>query len=313
MRASRSGQVSYEALQLGGTVAAMVPVTLLGLGLLAGAVANVREGRLDKSALALFFFLLVMGSGLAVLAVKARPVWRARQRALNKQAHPDAPWLWRKDWARGLVEHSERKALRNAWLLGGPALLVAVPLVIALVQWFRGEKSFPEGTPLLLVVAYLFIRAVNKTRAYRRQGVSVLALDGVPATVGGTLRGTLYLPVSFPTDNLVQLKLACRKREQVERRRGTRRRSVTLEETTLWDAAARGVPTSSQWHGLPRTAIPVSFEIPAGAQPCDEAFGLERLWVLEVSAGLPGRTWQASFEVPVFNALAASRPHQHAS
>lgn len=33
--------------------------------------------------------------------------------------HPDAPWLWREDWASGRVEDSNRGTMVAAWIFAG--------------------------------------------------------------------------------------------------------------------------------------------------------------------------------------------------
>jgi hypothetical protein len=57
------------------------------------------------------------------------------------------------------------------------------------------------------------------------------------------------------------------------------------------------------------TAIPVAFAIPADAVACDDRDSDNRvLWRLELSAGVPGVDYAASFDVPVFRTELSDQP-----
>lgn len=301
----RTFEAKARTFQHGCFAVFLLPFALSGLGFLAGAFSLAREGNFHDSVKMMLGFLVMTGGPVALLTHLVGHHRRSKQVAALQKAHPDEPWLWREDWAAGRLEHSDRKAVRWAWLGSATALLLAVPIVISTAQQLQSGGSLSLDALWLFPIAGLAGYAGYKTRVYRKQGVSVLALEAVPATVGGTLQGVLYTRVPFPADSRVTLKLQCLRSVTTVRSstdtEGQSTSTSSTKVTTMWEAQAHQVPGPGHWEDTPRTAIPVSFSIPPHAEPCAEMFRARVFWVLEASADVPGVDFRASFEVPVFN------------
>jgi hypothetical protein len=224
-----------------------------GIGLFA-AVQAVRFAATGDSAQAGFFALFALvfggvgiGGILGVLAGRRALVDRAALEA----RHPDAPWLWRADWAAGRIEDSTRGAMWAAWMFAGFWNLVSFP-----AAWFGTRAALSEGnTAALLALLFpvvgagLLVWAVRVTLRYRRYGVSVLELGAVPGVVGHSIGGVVRTTSLLRPPEGFQVRLTSIRR--VVRGSGKHR---STSERVLWEEERR-VPATS-------TAIPFAFATP---------------------------------------------------
>jgi hypothetical protein len=79
---------------------------------------------------ALFFALFAVtfgGVGFGGIAAALAGRRKLKEQALLRARHPDAPWLWRTDWASGRILDSSRALMFTAWIVAGFWFLIAVP------------------------------------------------------------------------------------------------------------------------------------------------------------------------------------------
>jgi hypothetical protein len=231
----------------------------------------------------------------------------------RRRAHPEEPWLWRRDWAERRIEHVESGA-RMFVFLGGGMVWILVNLGIAAMV--HGEVSV-EGVPGFVLFLVIFLApglvmlglAVRAAIRRGRYGRSVLELETLPGVLGGQLRGVVLAPAGLQSGGDVDLALDCiRVMSSLRPGRGTSQ----FIEWRVEKAVALGGPAG---------AISISLEIPfdcsestppreTGAlAPERSTFTKRYKWMLEVSARTPGVDYSATFEVPVFK-TADSNPDQ---
>jgi hypothetical protein len=146
--------------------------------------------------------------------------------------------------------------------------------------------------------------AVRATLRYRRFGISRLELSTKPGVVGHSLAGAVRTTTTLRPAEGFQVCLRCIRR--ITSGTGDNR---STSESTLWqeETSVQG-QVSRDASGM-GTTIPIAFAIPMDAIPCDNRDSDNRvLWRLELSAGVPGVDYAASFEVPVFRTELSDQP-----
>jgi len=257
-----------EALMLGAMGAAFA---LVGFGLIAGSLWA--RGRVSVDAAAAF-------------------------------AHPDEPWKWRADWAKGHVLDGGPK---EAWGVAFFAMLwnlIAFPGGVLAFQAASGKGQGLAWIALLFPAAgaLLAARAINAFARARKQGVPRLDLATVPVPVGRTLAGTVRTHLSEPPVEGFTLVLSALRTERSGPDNDVRTHVVWQEE-----AHARG-RLASDGRGV-HVIVPVAIRIPADAPSTDHSDpGNELAWKLEVRAATPGIDYAAGFEVPVYRTEVSGEP-----
>jgi hypothetical protein len=271
-----------------------------GFGIVAGVLAAraARLGDWPRAGYAAVFALVFGGVGIGGIAAVLAGRRRAGEASDREARHPDAPWLWRDDWASRRITDGSRTQMRFAWAFAALWNLVSVPSAIVAVQSVLGEGNRAALLALVfpLVGAGLLVWAVRATLRYLRFGASRLELATLPALVGHVLEGTVRTPAGLRPTEGFKLVLSCIRRVTTG---SGRSRSTT--EYVLWQDE-RQVTGSGD-------GVPVAFAIPADAAPCDATGSSDRtLWRLVVSADVPGIDYAATFEVPVFRTPASEQP-----
>src|SRR5271156_3020266 len=93
------------------------------------AITRAREGNWDQAALAASIALACGGAGVAAVR------WvRSHARAVGpserlRAANPDAPWMWREDWAGGEVRTSVRADANRLTLIAIAWCVVTLPIL----------------------------------------------------------------------------------------------------------------------------------------------------------------------------------------
>jgi hypothetical protein len=286
------------ALALGCGVLFLLPFA--GAGVFT-AIQAVRAAAAANWAQAGFFaiFALTFGGvgfgGLVALAAGRRRLADAEARQAR---NPDAPWLWRADWASGVVTDSSRVEMWTAWAFAAFWNLIGIPGGV-----LGAREGLREGHRLSLLALLfpaiglgLLVWAVRTTLRYRRYGVSRFELAGNPGVVGHTLAGTVRTPSDLRPPEGFDVVLSCIRRETSG---SGKSRSTT--EHLLWQDQRRTM-------GGPG-GLPVTFAIPADARPSDPGMSNDRvLWRLQVTGEVPGIDYAATFEVPVFRTSASDTP-----
>jgi len=279
-----------------------------GVGVFA-AVQTARMMAVGNWGQAAFFGLFAVtfgGVGIGGLVALARGRRKLAAAEALRAHHPEAPWLWRQDWAAGRIEDSNRTAARFAWIFAAFWNLVSMP-----AGYFGVRAALEQGNraglvALLFPVAGigLLAWAARITARLRRFGVSRLELETRPAAIGRSLAGTVQAPLSLtPTDGF-RVTLSCIRR--VTTGSGDDR---STREQILWQEEQRVTGRPSRTAQGMTTAVPVRIPIPPDALPCDDSTPRNVvLWRLEVSAEVPGVDYASTFEVPVFRTAESDQP-----
>jgi hypothetical protein len=178
-RLSVRGAGNNAALALGCGVLFLLPFA--GVGVFTGVQAVRAAAASDwPQAGFLTIFALTFGGvgvgGLIALAAGRRRLVDAEGR---QAGHPDAPWLWRADWASGVVTDSSRTEMWTAWVFAALWNLISLPGGVLGVR-----AATREGNRLALIALMfpligmgLLAWAVRTTLRYRRYGISRFELS----------------------------------------------------------------------------------------------------------------------------------------
>lgn len=263
-----------------------------------------RELRWEMLGFYTLFVLIFGGAGFGMLFGGLYSSRKALAEKSLAAEHPDQPWTWREDWARGEIRSSGRTLLMIAWIFAIFWNLISLPALFFIPGEVvdKGNRLallgllFPAvGLGLLLWAVYLLLR-------WHKYGDSVFQMAAVPGVIGGTLAGVIRTAARVRPDSGFRLTLNCVRRYTTGSgdNRSTHEDILWQDERTLAHALSETDPSTM--------AIPVLFGIPYDARPSDPENGSDRIvWRLQVAADVPGIDYHAEFEVPVFK-TAESRP-----
>ena len=263
-----------------------------------GAATALLEGDREQAlGLAGLTFMLLVLAGIPALVVWLVSASRGASQdvALRRRNHPDAPWMWRDDWARGEVVHVESTTAIVAMGVFATVwnAFVLIMVVAAALNVGKDERVVAFSLLGIFVLAGLFLASVVVKMILRRirYGRSVFVLDTLPATPGGQLSGVVQVPAGLAAASAFVVELY-----GLEAIRGE-----TAMERVEWTDALT-LPQSSVDRGPNGIFIPVAFDLPADANPTSprEVDQKRRLWRLTVKAAVSGTDYDATFEVPVF-------------
>jgi hypothetical protein len=215
----------------------------------------------------------------------------------RKIRHPDKPWLWREDWASGLIRDSNRSSLSYVWFFAVLWNLISAPLSMVLPREILQDRNYPALVGLLfpLAGAGLLIWVIRATLRWKKFGTSVLELETLPGVTGGHLKGILQTPTPLFAEEGLSLKLTC-----IHRTVSGSGKNRSVNEKILWregqvfskeriEARAQG------------SSIPFTFGIPYDAKETDRKdMDNATLWYVDAAASVPGVDYGAQFEVPLF-------------
>lgn len=229
------------------------------------------------------------GAGLIMGGVRtAREAWRRRR-------HPSEPWLWRRDWAAGVIKYSRGRTVPVWWgaaAVWNAVLWLSLMPQVPVQEWIEREATGGLACVALFAIfgVVLVLGAALATVRWWRFRESVFEMVAVPGRIGGQLDGTVRARVTLAADQTFHVRLAC---EQSPGLGGTRDLLWQPEYTVAGD----GVAISALY-----SAIPVRFEIPASCRPSTSTLRNPFVWRLLVAAG-GGSAYRAEFEVPVFSTI----------
>ncbi len=287
---------------LGCIVLFLLPFAAAGLFAGVMAVRAAGSGDWKQTGFLLIFVLTFGGVGFGGIATVLAGRRRVEDGLAREARNPDAPWLWREDWASRRIMDGSRADMWSAWVFTALWNLVSVPGAIAGVHAALVEQNHAGWLVLLFpaVGIGLLMWAVRATLRFRRYGVSRLELATLPAVVGHSLEGVVRTPSDLRPPSGFRVVLS-----------GIRRvttgsgRDRSTSETVFWQEE-RTVASGG-------AGVPVAFAIPADVAPTDPQRGGDRtLWRLHISADTPGVDYAATFEVPVFRTAASEQPRTDA-
>jgi hypothetical protein len=263
------------------------PLSIAALLAAMVAVTRAREGNWERAALAATIAIACAGAGIGSMR------WvRLHARAVDpserlRAANPDAPWMWRDDWAAGVVRTSARRDANRltiiaiAWCVATSPILFIVPhRVLRNADYFAIPSLI---FPLIGIV--MLIWSMRLRRRVRRYGESRFVMASVPGQIGGALTGAIHVEKPLPPGEQVAVELEC-----INRTTRGFWHSLTVWDRILWHADQTPISDSTG-------SIAVAFMIGADCRPTDDSNPKSRIvWRLSARAG----RYRAEFEVPVF-------------
>ncbi|MGZ7080448.1 MAG: hypothetical protein ACXVJT_13625 [Thermoanaerobaculia bacterium] len=213
-----------------------------------------------------------------------------------KLQHPDKPWMWREDWASGVIKDINKGRAIALWVFVVVWNAFSFPVALRMRPQMRTD-DLPSYAILLfpLIGVILLITAVYQTLRLMKFGTSTCRLERVPIAPGGTFRGNIELNIDAAPEKDYRLRLASIR--AVTTGRGKNR---STREKVLWEHELV-VSSSAAMRGPSGTRIPFQFAIPRDAQVTDDSNSLDRyLWRMFASAEFPGVDYSAQFEIPVY-------------
>lgn len=234
----------------------------------------------------------------AALMVGAVAGYRRQKRdAQVKDANPDAPWLWRNDWAESRALSNQRNTIYGWWI--GTVLLsmLFVPMAaINLPPLLR--RSDPTAFLLLglcLIPAILLLGAVRATIRRETYGKTYFEFASLPFSPGKRVSGQIHLRLDKPGEHGIDLRLS-----SIRRIVTGSGKDESTSDVPLWQQQ-KNLPPQSLIIGPLGSSIPVDFEIPEDAYETNHDVPRDQvLWMLHAEADVPGVDYKDDFEVPVF-------------
>lgn len=192
----------------------LLPFAGVGVFSAVQVVRMVAEGNWSQAAFFGLFALTFGGVGIGGLVALARGRRKLAAAEALRARHPDAPWLWRPDWASGVIEDSNRTLARFAWGFAALWNLVSLPAGYFGVRAAREQGNRAGMIALLFPLAGLglVLWAARISARVRRFGVSRLELETRPAAIGRSLAGTVQAPLSLVPAEGFRVVLSCIRR-----------------------------------------------------------------------------------------------------
>jgi hypothetical protein len=255
------------------------------------AVTRAREGNWERAALAALIAIACAGGGIGA-------IWwvRFHARAVDpserlRASNPDAPWMWREDWAAGEVRTSARRSANRLTIIAIAWCAATFPIFfIAPHRAIRGADYFAIPSLIFpLVGVVMLMWAMRLRRRVRRFGESRFVMTSVPGQIGGSLTGSIHVDQPLAPGEQVALELEC-----INRTTSGHWHSLTTWDWILWRAEQTSISDSTG-------RIPVAFMIAPDCPPTDDSNPESRIvWRLSAKAPGAGGGYRAEFEVPVF-------------
>ncbi len=274
-------------------------LALAGIMAMFTGIVEALRGRMDALQL-----LIQIPAGLVLAASGGIPLYflfvsgeAAKRRFERRKArHPNAPWMWVKEWSEGRLVWSPKGQVSFVWFV-----LIVMTAGLLTVSYLNRHliRSKLEDSPLEVVGFYAifggimlvgFLAAVQLLRGFLKFGGSTFELSGPCGVVGGELLGRIHTGIKETPSPKFDLQLRCK------------RRSVggTHDEAMMWHDD-KEVPPGEAGLGPDGLMIPVRFSIPADASESDPWSPEWRIdWTLTASSSIGGRLYLSEFTVPVF-------------
>ena len=263
------------------------PLSLAALLAATVATNRAREGRWEQA-------LLAFSIALACAGASGSANWwvRFHARAVDpsdhlRAANPDAPWMWREDWASGEVSTSARRDANRLMIIAIAWCVATFPIfLLAPDRAPRAADYFAVPSLIFPLVGVVMLTwAMRLRRRVREYGESRFVMASVPGQIGGSLIGAIHVEKPLPPGAQVALELEC-----INRTTLGHWHSLTTWDWILWRADQISISDSSR-------SIPVAFMIAPDCRPTDDSDPSNRIvWRLSARAS----RYRAEFEVPMF-------------
>lgn len=284
---------SGSALGMGCLIMFALPFAGAGVFTFVTGVKKLLAGEKDGWPL-LLFGLVFGGVGFGLMIGALLGGRTLMKRARLREQNPGAPWLWREDWASGLIPSDGKSSAIGAWVFAlfwngiSSMVFFVVPRELA-----KGDKAVLIALIFPVIGVGLLVWAVRATLRWRKFGQSVFKMISVPGVIGGGLAGGIRIPHKLQATDGVRVRLLCLRKVTT----GSGENSSTTE-TPLWEEEKT---ITKDPESDPRyTIVPVFFQIPPGLPATDSSGRREIIWRLEATAKVPGIDYFARFALPVF-------------
>jgi hypothetical protein len=233
---------------------------------------------------------------LILLGVRFAARTAARTEALQAQ-NPGKPWMWRDDWASGVIKDSNKGTTIGLWVVTLIWNAVSFPTALLVVR-----PELAKGNQLALLIllfplvgVILFLSAIYQTLRSMKFGTSTCHLERPPIVPGRSFRGDIQLSTDAVPANGYRLRIA-----SIHAVTTGSGKSRSTTEHLLWDEEIV-VDASAAMRSPMGTRVPFQFATPPDAHVTDDSDSSDRyFWRLFASAELPGVDYAAQFEMPVF-------------
>jgi hypothetical protein len=276
------------------------PIVLAGIVFLVLGVVFWDDPRVGQAWIAVVLGVIaICVGGLPLLWQLAGKGWILQELRMQRK-HPGRPWLWRDDWAKGVIAGEAAGILLRRWLK------VAVVTAACWAFLYLSSSSvvgldflyqhYPVLSSVLLVVfvvwpIWALCHATYVSLRYSKFGVSSFLMSVIPCQVGGRLKGKVETLLQEPPEDGFLVRLCSIRRMRAHRR---------IHERTAW-SAEQTVGAERVGRGVSGLTVPVDIEIPADADPSGRVNSDEWVyWRLTVAASVPGIDYEATFQPPVF-------------
>ena len=183
--------VSSTRTAIGCAVLFLLPFAAVGVFAAVQLMAAIGRRDWPQAGFLLVFVLTFGGVGVGGIATVLAGRRRAEEGLAREARHPEAPWLWREDWAARRIGDSSRGAMWGAWIFTALWNLISIPSAVMAVRAALREGNHLAWIALLfpIVGVGLLVWAVRATARYRRYGVSTFELSHAAGRARALARG----------------------------------------------------------------------------------------------------------------------------
>jgi len=267
------------------------PLSIAALLAAMVAVTRAHDRKWEQAALAVSIALACGGAGVGAAWWVRYHARAADHSERLRAANPDAPWMWREDWAAGEVRTSAQRDANRLMIIAIAWCVVTFPIVFIVPhRALRNADYFALPSLIFPLVGVVMLAwAMRLRRRIRQYGESRFVITSVPGQIGGSLTGSIHIDKLLAAGERVALELAC-----INRTTRGFWHNLTVWDRILWRADQTSMSDSSG-------SIRVAFLIAADCRPTDDSNPKNRI-VWRLSAKAPGAAggYRAEFEVPVF-------------
>ena len=221
------------------------------------AITRAREGHWDQAALAASIALACGGAGVGA----ARWV-RLHARAVSpserlRAANPNAPWMWREDWAAGEVRTTLRVDANRLTLIAIAWCVVTSPILFIAPHRALRDADYSALPSLIfpLIGIAMLAWAMRLRRRFRQYGESRFTIASMPGQIGGSLSGAIHIDKPLAAGQQVALELEC-----INRTTRGAWHNLTTWDRTLWRSDQT---VDERFGGLDSGRLPDSSRLPS--------------------------------------------------
>jgi hypothetical protein len=242
----------------------------------------------------------LVACGFGLIAVGWHLNTRGSYEERMKAAHPDAPWMWQRQWAGGRIRGFGKPRVARKWVAAVTLLSIAGASVPLLRELYAGGNQ----TILWFLIFHLcalhsLLSAMRASWRARKFGIAQLTLEPVPGGIGGHLLGIVQAEAVLPRGTEMHLRLVCSK-EGVTPSGADPGQISRPQASILWEE--QQVISAEDIHrGRRGSYFRVKVRIPNECH-ASGSFGHHKsiCWQLELVGKGGGANFKTSFEVPVF-------------